>query len=110
MSAPCEILSFCPDAVDVFALQGCCAVLIGSLLQTTNKRCATSLKSDDLSVSLYPSKTPYKSKATRTSYCETALSYFTPTIIRQFSNGTKGQDIIESTKPGLLDAIQTYDV
>ena len=36
--------------------------------------------------------------------------YFIPTIITLFSKGTKGQPIVERTKPGLLSAIQRHAV
>jgi hypothetical protein len=105
LSAQCDISDFCPGADDVSALHGSRAALIANQLQTANQCRATSLKSEDLSVSLYPSETPYRYKVTWTSSYETVLSYFIPTIFTQFSKGTTGQAIIERT-----NAIQRHDV
>jgi hypothetical protein len=60
LSASCD---FCPGAA-VTALQERRAALIADLLQTTNQCRATSLKSEDLPVSIYLSKTPYRYKVT----------------------------------------------
>jgi hypothetical protein len=94
LSASCD---FCPGTADVSALQGRRTALIATLLQTTNQCRATSLKSEDLSVSIYPSKIPCRYKVTWTSCGESVLSYFIPTIIKQFSKGTKGHATIQRT-------------
>jgi hypothetical protein len=112
-SALCEILGICPDTVAAFALQGRCAVLIGSLLQTTNHRRAKSHKSGMMTCPCrFTRKKPHKNKKQpepATAKLRRPISFRRPPP-PQFSKGAKVLATIARTTPALLKAIQRYEV